>query len=173
MLFITYRRLYLLDNKQPYYYSNFFGYSYLKKVNQRLNLNSNHSIKKAFLNELINPEINYFWTNAPSKIRSALLFSYNYSKNKHSETLNVQIDPWTSVPFFRNTIKNLNSHPSYTSFVRLNGTHNLNLRFANVHLCIDSLSGKDVYQIHWDANYPLNFKDFILHHFNLKNNIFR
>lgn len=169
MLFITYKRLYLLKNEQYLHYSHYFN----KKVIKRLSLNSFQTKHFNFNIELSNPEIRSFWNQAPTKIKNDLLKSYDYCKSGKKQTLNVETINWTGLNFFKNTISNLSQHPTYNSFVRLTGTHVKNLRFANIHLCVDQLNGKNIYQVHWDEYYPLKMLETLKHHFSLRNNIFR
>lgn len=169
MLFITHKRLYLLKNKGYLHYSQYFNRNVIKQLSTK-SFRTKHF---DFNIELSNPDIRSFWKHAPTKIKKDLLKSYEYCKSGKTQTLNVETVNWTNLNFFKDTISSLSDHPSYSSFVRLTGTHIKNLRFANIHLCVDRLGGKSIYQVHWDEYYPLKIFETLKHHFSFKNNIFR
>ena len=154
-------------------YGRGFKLRVYKNIIKQLSANSFRVKHFDFNVELSNPDIKSFWNQAPTKIKKDLLKSYEYCKSGKKQTLNVETVNWSKLDFFKDTISSLSDHPSYSSFIRLTGAHLKNLRFANIHLCVDRLGEKYIYQVHWDEYYPLKIIEMLKHHLSLRNNIFR
>lgn len=120
----------------------------------------NASITTPFIQQFLPIEA-LFWQEAPTEIKRAALFSYDYHhRNGNRKVPNVEIGNWLTIPFFAHyleaTIQNarpanmLHPRTMLNAYIALLGRHKMSVRMGHFHLSFDYIGEKQVYGVHWD-----------------------
>ena len=116
-----------------------------------------------------------FWKNANKKLKDDLILSYCYHEyEKNVKVLNVETENWFNIAYFKNFYNSILKERQLiwkkpliglAAYRNTLGKHYLNLRFENIHLAVDKIGKKYIYQIHWDIKYPQTAKKILAHFF--------
>lgn len=178
---IVNRKYFLINKKKQYslfFYTALFNNKKLVKIsddkNYDLNSISSSCVKLLDLQIKKSPLMLSFWKKASLEIKQAVLLSYWHNQvNNNKKIANVQIsENWLSNPFFSEKLKEAKKEIKLASIfqgknflnnlITVSGKHQINLRFDNIHLCVDEVMNKKIFQVHWDKHNP---KKGILSHF--------
>jgi len=119
-----------------------------------------------------NPMMKDFWRKLPREIREDLTLSFYYHKYlRNHKVLNVETINWEKIPYFKNEHARLIKttfdlrHPKQSVYdmIRTSGKHTKGLRCKNMHIAMDHIGDKTIYQAHWDTEMPTSIYKIVKH----------